>query len=96
MPRKPNPELIDDDAPEWTEEDFERARLAREVLPEIFGAETAERLLKRRGRPPKAATKEAVNIRLSPEVLEHFRAQGPGWQTRIDEALKAWVEEHRE
>lgn len=86
----------DVDIPELTDEDFERMRPAHEVLPEIFGAKTAERMLKRRGRPPKAATKEAINIRLSPEVLEHFRAQGPGWQTRIDEALKKWIEEHRE
>lgn len=96
MPKKPNPELIDDDTPEWTEDDFDRARPAREMLPEILGAEAAEQMLKRRGRPPKVAAKEAINIRLSPEVLEYFRAQGPGWQTRIDQALKEWVEEHQE
>ena len=45
----------------------------------------------RRGRPPKARTKVAVNIRLSAEVLEHFKSGGPGWQTRIDEALKRAV-----
>jgi uncharacterized protein (DUF4415 family) len=27
----------------------------------------------------------------SPEVVEHFRAKGPGWQTRIDEVLKKLV-----
>ncbi|MCC6211171.1 MAG: BrnA antitoxin family protein, partial [Burkholderiales bacterium] len=45
----------------------------------------------RRGRPPKAARKRAINIRLSQEVLEHFRASGPGWQTRVDEVLKSHV-----
>jgi uncharacterized protein (DUF4415 family) len=36
----------------------------------------------------KAPTKVAVSLRLSPEVVEHYKAGGPGWQTRIDDALK--------
>lgn len=44
----------------------------------------------RRG-PQKAPTKRLVSLRLSPEVLEHFKASGPGWQTRIDEALREAV-----
>jgi len=38
MPKRPNPELIDDENPEWTDADFSRARPAAEVLPELFGA----------------------------------------------------------
>lgn len=45
-------------------------------------------VLIRRGRPAKAAPKEAVNIRLDPDVLAYFRATGPGWQSRINEALR--------
>jgi uncharacterized protein (DUF4415 family) len=43
----------------------------------------------RRGKrgPQKAPTKKLVSIRLSPEVIEHFKATGPGWQTRIDTTL---------
>ena len=43
-----------------------------------------------RGRPAKAPEerKEKVTLRLSPDVLAHYRAQGPGWQTRIDETLR--------
>jgi uncharacterized protein (DUF4415 family) len=90
--KKPDPELIDDENPEWTDQDFARARPAAEVLSEQFGAEAVARLLKpKRGRPPKAARKRATNIRLSPEVLEYFRATGPGWQTRVDEVLKSHV-----
>ncbi len=52
--------------------------------------------LRKVGRPKAAVTKERVTIRLSPEVLEHFRSQGPGWQTRIDDVLKELVnEQHR-
>jgi uncharacterized protein (DUF4415 family) len=45
--------------------------------------------LVRRGKrgPQKAPTKTLVSLRLSPEVLEHFKATGRGWQTRIDGAL---------
>lgn len=49
----------------------------------------------RRGRPRAENPKRAVNIRLSPEVLDAFRATGRGWQTRIDEVLREWVREHR-
>jgi len=43
----------------------------------------------RRGRgPQKSPTKQLVSLRLSQEVLEHFKSTGPGWQTRIDEALR--------
>ena len=42
----------------------------------------------RPGRPRKAGPKEAVSLRLDPDVLEHFRASGPGWQSRINAALR--------
>ncbi len=38
--------------------------------------------------PQKAPTKKLVSLRLSPEVIDHFKATGPGWQTRIDSTLK--------
>jgi len=47
-----------------------------------------------RGRPPSAVTKERISIRLSREVVRGFRATGRGWQTRIDEALRAWLQAH--
>ena len=90
-PDRSPPPLPDDwdDNPEWTEEDFARARPADEV----HGPEFAALLVRPRGRPPKATgeKKEAVSIRLSPDVLAHFRATGDGWQTRIDEALRKVV-----
>jgi uncharacterized protein (DUF4415 family) len=44
----------------------------------------------RRGKrgPQKAPTKKLVSLRLSPEVIDHFKASGRGWQTRIDGALR--------
>jgi uncharacterized protein (DUF4415 family) len=43
----------------------------------------------RRGKrgPQKAPTKKLVSLRLSPEVVNHFKSTGRGWQTRIDSML---------
>jgi uncharacterized protein (DUF4415 family) len=95
MKRKANPELIDVDNPEWTEEDFQAARPAAEVLPKLLGPEVAAEILKPRGRPKSATTKARVNIRLDAEVLEAFKATGRGWQTRINGALREWLKDRK-
>ena len=68
-----------------------------EELPEVTSAmlERAEyrvggrlRTHPRRRGPQKAPKKIPLSLRLSPEVVKHFRAKGRGWQARIDEALK--------
>ena len=68
-----------EEIPELTDEWFDKADLYK-------GGK-----LVRRGRPPSAAKKEAVSIRLSPDVLTYFRAGGPGWQTRVDAELRRLV-----
>ena len=45
--------------------------------------------LKSRGRPKAAVTKEPVKLRLDADVLAALRASGEGWQTRINDALRA-------
>jgi len=45
-----------------------------------------------RGRPRLASKKQLVSIRYSPEVLDYFRSSGAGWQSRMDEVLKKYVE----
>lgn len=94
MSNKPNPERLDDENPVWTTEDFAKARPASEVLPQIFGEAAAKEMLKPRGRPRVAFPKERINIRLSHEVIAHFKAAGEGWQTRIDHALRQFIAEH--
>lgn len=88
MNKRPNPELIDDDNPQWTAEDMARARPASEVLPALFGAEAAQAMLKPRGRPKASAPKERMTLRLDPELLAALRATGRGWQTRVNDALR--------
>jgi uncharacterized protein (DUF4415 family) len=88
MPRKSKEPVFDDDNPEWTEADFAKATKFPSgiKLKDLNPGELA-RLLPKRG-PQKAPTKIPVSIRLSPEVISHFKAKGPGWQSRIDDALR--------
>lgn len=65
-----------DDAPELTEEWFERA--------DQYLGET----LVKRGRRPAETPKKAISLRLDADVLDRFKADGPGWQGRMNEALR--------
>ena len=87
---KPNPELIDDDNPEWTAADFKRA-VPFSALPESL--QTTLLGLKGRGKQ-QSPTKVSTTVRFDSDVLEAFRATGRGWQTRMNEALKEWLNEH--
>jgi uncharacterized protein (DUF4415 family) len=49
----------------------------------------------RRGRPVAAQTKIHTGLRLDAEVLAAFKAGGRGWQTRMNDALKDWLNTHR-
>ena len=73
----------DPDNPPLTRARLARFRPSREVVPHVVEAH-----LRRRGRPPEGATaKVQVTLRLDAAVLAHFKAKGPGWQTRINAAL---------
>jgi uncharacterized protein (DUF4415 family) len=64
-----------DDAPELDDEWFQKADL-------MIGDKVI-----RRGRPP-GSSKRLVSLRLDRAVVDHFRATGPGWQTRMNDALR--------
>lgn len=72
-------------SPELTKADFAKARPFAEVFPDLSVS-----IRKGRG-PNKAPTKKLVSLRLSPEVITHFKSAGPGWQSRIDETLRKAV-----
>ncbi len=65
-----------EEIPELNDEWFERATL------HVGGVPVA------RGRPKAEVTKDAVSLRLDPDVIAHFRRGGSGWQSRINEALR--------
>lgn len=83
--------LIDQDGEvrELSLADVKQMRPAAAALPASLQAK-----LRTRG-PQKAPTKERITIRLSPEVVEPFKATGAGWQSRLDAALKDWLKSHK-
>lgn len=74
-----NPAFDEDDAPDLSSPDWQK-KFAKATV--------------RRGRPPLGDPKVSTTIRLSKDVIERFKAGGPGWQTRIDEALREWIKKH--
>lgn len=75
-----------DDAPEWTQEMFDSAevRVGDQVIrPGAW--RTA-------GRPPvRGVAKQQVTLRIDPDVIARFREGGPGWQGRMNDALRKAV-----
>jgi len=71
------------DAPELTDEFFERAtyRINGVAAPKPKG-----------GRPRSLRPKTLTGIRLDADILDYFKAAGPGWQTRINATLRAAME----
>jgi uncharacterized protein (DUF4415 family) len=70
------------DNPKLTDERLSKAKPFAEALPDLAASI-------RRGRGPnKAPTKKLVSLRLSGQVIEKYKADGPGWQSRIDQDLR--------
>ncbi|CAM3020250.1 MULTISPECIES: BrnA antitoxin family protein [Methylobacterium] len=72
----------DPDNPEVTAAQARQARPFAEAFPEL-----AATLRRSRG-PQKAPTKQLVSLRLDSAIVEAFKATGPGWQTRMNDALR--------
>ena len=79
----------DEENPEWTADDFARARPALDVIATVFGPDAADALRRGRGRPAKPERKVNQTLRLDPDVLAAYRDEGSGWQTRINAVLRA-------
>lgn len=95
--RKPDPERSDDDNPELTREELQRARPAPEMLPEVIGEKATQELLRRsRGRPRKEDRKVNQTLRIDLEVLEAYRREGKGWQTRMNRVLRENMPKRRD
>lgn len=87
--QKPSAWVDPDDAPAWTAADFAAAdhRIgAAASSAEATRGAMAKRL---RGRPKSTQTKVAVKLRLDPDIVAALRATGDGWQTRVNDALRA-------
>ncbi|QPC86891.1 hypothetical protein GA830_09190 [Mesorhizobium sp. NBSH29] len=71
------------DNPEWTAEELRSAKPFAELFPEF-----ADEIRRTRGRPVTDNPKKQVTLRLDSDVVARFRADGPGWQSRINDVLR--------
>jgi len=71
----------DPDNPEWNAQDFRRAKPFTKAFPMLAKSRRIRGMQKQ-------PAKIVVSLLLTREVVERFKAEGRGWQTRIDEALK--------
>lgn len=69
------------DSPELTAEQVGAARPFSDAFPELA------KTIRTRG-PGKKAAKVSQTLRLDREVLDAWRSSGPGWQSRINDALR--------
>ena len=94
MARKPDPGLIDDEAPELTDAELAEMRPAREVLPPDFYAMVTKRKPGQRG-PGKKPPKVAMTVRIDADTLAAWKASGAGWQRRVNDVLRKAVKTGR-
>ncbi|MBV8525457.1 MAG: BrnA antitoxin family protein [Acetobacteraceae bacterium] len=71
-----------DENPEWTEENFARARPFKEVFPRQYKA------WKKMGRPPVESPKIHIGFRLAADVVKGIRATGRGYNARVEKVLR--------
>jgi uncharacterized protein (DUF4415 family) len=81
--------LTDPDNPPLTAGQLAQFRPAREVLPERVLAAA-----RRSPGRPAGSNKESTTVRFDRDILDAFRANGPGWQTRMNDALREWLKAH--
>lgn len=68
-----------------SDSELERLKLDK-PLPDVIAA--------LRRRPGPIRTKTAISIRLDRDLVERLRSTGPGWQSRINEALREWLDKN--
>lgn len=79
-----DPERIDEENPEWTEDDFVSAKPFCELSQEHQRVLTAIM--------EENAAKKKVAVPLSRAVVEKMQSTGEGWEARVEEAVVEWLE----
>ena len=87
--RKLEPPPADfDENPEWTKEDFARAKPFKEGFPEQYASWKKNK----GGRPPLESPKVHIGFRLAADVVQGVRATGPGYNVRVEKVLREALE----
>lgn len=81
-------EVGDPDSPEWTEDDFAKARPFREVFPEMHAKWESERAT---GIKSPIGYLKTVEIALPQELFEALATREQFWRTRMEEMLEASI-----
>lgn len=84
--------MIDDagEVRELTAEDMAEFKPAEEVLPSELLS-----VLPKRGRgKQRAPTKRQITLRISPDIVEYFKSEGKGWQTKMEQAMREYMDTH--
>jgi len=87
---KPPPDDFDEN-PEWTEENFARAKPFKEAFPEQYASWKKNK----GGRPPVEQPKVHIGFRLAADVVKGVRASGPGYNARVEKVLREALEKGR-
>jgi uncharacterized protein (DUF4415 family) len=85
MKHNPNPELIDDENPEWTDVMLKEAKTATELFPQ---------LLKNNNATASVGNKIKTTVFFDADIVSAFRMTGNDWQVRMNNALREWLTEH--
>jgi uncharacterized DUF497 family protein len=86
MSSQPNPELIDADNPEWTDEMFGNAMTLSDLPTSL------QHKLRRMPLSPVRINTDELTLDAS--ILNVFKATGQGWQARINDVLRQYISEH--
>jgi len=78
MSNKPDPELIDEENPEWTAAMLKEAKTAAELFPQLIQSQN----------------KVSTTIEFDADIISAFRTTGNDWQQRMNNALREWLREH--
>lgn len=90
------PWIDPDDAPELNDAFFDQG--VWRIGDKVVSKEEAQAALATnlgRGRPKLERPKQALTVRYDADVVEAFKATGRGWQTRMNDALRDWLKDHR-
>jgi uncharacterized protein (DUF4415 family) len=80
---------VGDDIPELGDDFFRNAKPISEFPDLARAIGSARKVLRGQRGPQKAPTKARVTLRLYQEIVDRYREEGPGWQTRINDDLVA-------
>lgn len=90
MPKKPEIYMPTD------EEDAEINRgIAADPDTFVPTAEQFAQMKRRGGRPRSESLKVSLTVRYDADIIEAFKSSGDGWQTRMNGALREWLQTHK-